>query len=1097
MIKKIAKIVLWLASILVAIILIALLVIRILFPPQKLKALAVAQLEAAIDRKVEIGAMWFNPFKGFSINDVVVFEYPRSDTAGVDTTAFFHSRSINLKYRFLSLLKREIEINSISIDQPEINLNQDQSGHWNFESLFVSDTTIVIVKADTGDLEISLPLAIKLKQFSLNNFTANIFIDQVDTIYTIRTGGVSFNVDDLFLPRQSFDEFKKSARADLHLFSDQQPWHCLMKASASPKMTELSANIQLDLTIKISGLQHLYSDGEIAITNLILHGAAIESLSSSATELSFPQFVSVFYNLESDAEQGRLSLAELEAKIGEETVFNIKGTITDFLNQPRFYLEVAESEINLSNLISLILPLLPDTVQQQRNDIAINGLASFRGTKIAGNAFSENLDDALTVNLLFSLDNFYAAYVDPKINLSNLKIRSKFTEIHNINGVQQADIWINASLDSFYLATDTLTLGYGGFNWDVKSALDADFMPDSIRTSFSIENFFEVPLDFSFNFKSIAGLDSFRADGQLTIDQLPLSNLPESTTEGLIDIALNLHAETLDQIKLAMRVASDMIKVQTEPEPLIFYPMEIYGDALLSTDPSFAEIELNQLTMDIDNFATALMHGDINLNSPSQIHLFVDNLNVDHEQLLSILPEQLLEGYETLKVTGSSKLTSNIAISLPENQEAIIDAKGKIFVKAGVEYPDAYFSLKSIDGTVNFASDGDSGIFDLEAMVDSIIFEDVRDEPLRNMPLVGKGRFPDLETLKLDSAIMLVPDLMTKIFLKGQIDSLSGNAPARFDGLALFNTEDDTVSLLNYLRGSGTMALDIKLFLVNDVADIKGLLNIDHLDLVYEDIAQIESIAGVIHFSEKYDIEKETLIESSPKQSFFDEAGSYYYDLLRPYYQQSRDQFSYLRIGKIQAMDYYASDITFDIFISNERIEIPRFALNAYDGNMSGSFYANLHEGTLDQIEWKVKANLSQLNSAKLIPSRRLKAKGAELNMNLELSGSGIDPASQMEVAGYLYVTKIGPQFTDNVLRSLDPKGTDKSIQDTRRLLNWGYKPRLLSFEIKHGNLYPTIHLVKGKLWTRLIPLNLSGGKIELARIPVKFFMTNMMTESQ
>ena len=97
--------------------------------------------------------------------------------------------------------------------------------------------------------------------------------------------------------------------------------------------------------------------------------------------------------------------------------------------------------------------------------------------------------------------------------------------------------------------------------------------------------------------------------------------------------------------------------------------------------------------------------------------------------------------------------------------------------------------------------------------------------------------------------------------------------------------------------------------------------------------------------------------------------------------------------------------------------------------------------------------------------------------MNLELAGIGIDPASQLDIEGNFYVTQIGPQFTDNVLRSLDPTGTDKSIQDTRKLLNWGYKPKLLSFEIKHGYLYPTIHLVKGKFLTKLIPLKLSGGQ--------------------
>jgi hypothetical protein len=132
------------------------------------------------------------------------------------------------------------------------------------------------------------------------------------------------------------------------------------------------------------------------------------------------------------------------------------------------------------------------------------------------------------------------------------------------------------------------------------------------------------------------------------------------------------------------------------------------------------------------------------------------------------------------------------------------------------------------------------------------------------------------------------------------------------------------------------------------------------------------------------------------------------------------------------------------------------------------------------------------MNSAKLLPDSKGRSKDADLNMNLELSGKGLDPTANVEVGGYLYITKIGPQFTDNVLQSFDPRGTDKSIQDTRKLLNWGYKPRLISFEIKHDNLYPSIHLIKGNFFTKMIPLNLSGGKIELARIPIKFFLSNL-----
>jgi hypothetical protein len=1098
MFKKIVKIVLWIAIVFVAIILIALLIIRIKFPPQKVKALAISEIENAINRKTKIGETWFNPLKGFILNNVVIYQQSPQDTSALDTTIFFHSNRLHLKYRFLSLLKREIEINNILIDQPEINLNQDQNQDWNFEDLIAPDTTVIQPAThDTGTVEFILPVSIKLKNFSINNFTTNIYIDQADTVYTIRSGGLSVNVDDLFLPRKSLDEFKKDARADLRLFSDEKPWELTMRSKSSSEKTELSSRLNLDIKFNISGFNNVKSEGKLALTNLLLKSELNNNPSSSQKIISLPKVAAIFYALATDAEKRNLTLDHLAAQIGDETLFDIKGNITDFSNQPFFDLEVVQSEINLQNLISLILPLFPDTVQQHRKNISIAGLASFKGTKVKGNPLSEHIKDAMTVNLLFSLDNFYGSYVDPEMKLNNLKIRSSVTEVHNINGVQKADVWINASLDSIFMAVDTLKLGYGGLNLNFKTALNKKFLPDSIATRFTMDNFLGVPLNFLLNFKSIDGLNKFQANSNLIVNQLMLGNIPESTLEGFVDLSLILHAETLDKIDLNLKVGTDIIGVQTETEPLILYPMDIQGFGTLSTDTSFHAIKLNQFQMGVNNFASAIMHGNFLFEPQQRLNLVVDNLNIDHEKVMAIMPAQLLEGLETLKVTGSSKFTSEISIILPDNDEPIIDAKGRVSIHAGVEYPDEFFSLKRIVGIVNFNSDGESGKFDLEAILDSLIIEGVQDEPVRNMSLMAVGSFPDLETLRLDSSKLVAPGLMTQVFLKGQIDSLSGNMPTRCDGYLTFDSNNDTVPMLNFLKVSGKLSQKIDLYLVNEIAEIKGELNVDYLDVKYEDIAEFDSIGGLIHFALKYDIEQEKLIENPLNQPFFAEAGSYYYDLLRPYYRQNHKQFSFLRIGKIQSLDYYASDINFDIFISNERIEIPRFDLNAYDGNMSGLFYANLHEGKLDQIEWKIKANLSRLNSAKLIPTRRLKARGSDVNMNLELSGVGVDPASKLEVEGYLYVTKIGPQFTDNVLRSLDPKGTDKGIQGTRKLLNWGYKPKLLSFEVKHGNLYPTIHLVKGKLLTKLIPLNLSGGKIELARIPVKFFMKNMMLESQ
>jgi uncharacterized protein involved in outer membrane biogenesis len=267
MFKKIVKIILWMAIVFFIIILIALLITRIKFPPQKLKTLAIAEIENSINRRTKIGETWFNPFKGFTLNDVVIYQQSPQDTSAIDTTVFFHSKKLNLKYRFWSLLKRAIEINNILIDQPEINLTQDQKQRWNFEDLIAPDTTIIQpVTPDTGAVEFSLPVSIKLKKFSLNNFTANVSIDQIDTVYTIRSGGLSVNVDDLFLPRKSLDELKKNARADLKVFSDEKPWELTLRSKSSSEKTELSSRLNIDIKLNISGLNNVKSEGKLAIT---------------------------------------------------------------------------------------------------------------------------------------------------------------------------------------------------------------------------------------------------------------------------------------------------------------------------------------------------------------------------------------------------------------------------------------------------------------------------------------------------------------------------------------------------------------------------------------------------------------------------------------------------------------------------------------------------------------------------------------------------------------------------------------------------------------------------------------------------------------
>ena len=87
------------------------------------------------------------------------------------------------------------------------------------------------------------------------------------------------------------------------------------------------------------------------------------------------------------------------------------------------------------------------------------------------------------------------------------------------------------------------------------------------------------------------------------------------------------------------------------------------------------------------------MHGNFTLLPEQRLAVFVDDLNLNHKKILEYVPEQFLEELGSLKITGSSNLTSEISVSLPENQEPIIETNGEIFVKAGIEYPEQLLTL--------------------------------------------------------------------------------------------------------------------------------------------------------------------------------------------------------------------------------------------------------------------------------------------------------------------------------------------------------------------------------------------------------------------
>jgi len=1090
MIKKIIKFSVKGFIILLTFILVALLVARKLFPPEKLKMMATSQIETAINRQVTIGDVWLNPFKGIAAENIIVYERNDSSTTINDSTYFFKVDKVLLKYHFFALLKKEIRILKVIIENPSLNLVQDEFLHWNFDDL-ITPAEIDSTQLDTTATEFVLPLTLDLKELVVKNITADLKMNQQDAEISLQSGGITVDINEVKLPRNSYEKIKTESKANIKFSSHEEHWKISFRSDVIPGVIEMGTHLKMDVSCQFSGFSNVSGDGKLALENVNLFHFKDDTTEPIQKKFPLPRLFALAFDFSADINEELINLKQLSASIGNEKVFNISGKLNQILNMPIVDLEVVESEIRLHQLSSSFLPLLPDTIQSQFENLTVDGIASLTGTRISGFPLADSLSDSLFFDLNFVIQNLDARYADPVTELSHVDLEIKSSGIYNFYGIRKIDLDMNLRIDSLFACVDTLNFIFEDLSAELSTTVNEKFIPDSLLAVINIQDFFDVPLDFSLIFRPEDGFDSFDATANLSFFELPLAELTNSAAEGEVDFSLNIFSQQLGKIEAQIDIFTDIIEIADEIDPIIIYPMDFLSKLILSTDTSLKFIRLDQLKTEVSDIASLFMHGNFLIEPEQKLIATVDTFTVDFNKVLEIVPEQFLEGIENLTVFGSADLTSDIKIALPDTGEAIIDILGNVDITGKGEIPEFYVSLGGFNGDINFRTDGITARADMKAVLDSLVMVGFQDEPLRNISADIHTNMPDFETILVESSSVYIPGYLTNVLFNARIDSLFGLIQTTAASKILMDTKDDTVTFLNVMNLSGQMEQNTNFILKGDIAHIQGNFKFQDLNVAYDEMAQVDSISGFIHFSQNFDIEKVILVESNSQQTMLADAGAFYFDLLRPYYKHQSEKFSHVHIGQIKALDYYVEDINIDLIVDNERIEIPRFSLNLYEGNMSGLVNVNVHDGDPEKIEWKVKANLSRMNSAKLIPTNKTEGKGADLNMNLELAGKGFDPTGDVEVGGYLYVTKIGPQFTDNVLKSLDPKRTDKSIQDTRKLLNWGYKPKLISFEIKHDNLYPSIHLVKGNFFTKLIPLNISRGKIELARIPVKFFLSN------
>jgi len=1086
--RRLLSILLWLMLSMIFIFIIAYIIIRIRFPPEKIKQFIASELSNALNKRpVTIGSASVNILKGFELNDVVIYEPFLHDSTTQDSSIFLSLHQAHLNYRFLPLLKRNVKINKILVDRPQIHLKIDKQGRTNIEDLLApAPAKIDTTKAVTDTTTFRMPISFELNKFEFNHFDGYLSVATDSLKTNVEIKDLSIAISDFVIPRGSIDEIRKNLKIKLDITSPKADWNLYFDARGWQNPYQINTRFDLDVDLTISGMQHIPLAGKIGFGEMY-----ITEFANVATTNKVPvsELLSVTFDLALDAEHGAIDIRRFVTCLADEDALSIHGKVMNLFDEPTLALTVDDSRIRLAKVLNAVKEILPAHLKQEIREIDVTGILSLKDTKLQGNPNSETLAEALKFNGNFDLKNFSLSYPFPKTDVDSLMLSVNVNGIYNKHGLH--DTHLDGEIQARrlkYDVDDTMKIAIRDFSTKVKAEISNEYFPTYVNWRAEIGEMFGASLKLDLDFQSQNTWHDYVAHMHLAIQKLQLKSVPYAVGSGLLSMALSLNSTSLDDILVTLQLTSDSLYLPSTAGQLVVKPLNLQSTAALSTNEKLVDIKLKKIELTANDFLTFNGNAELKELGAKGLVAHIDSCLLEHRAAFAFLPASLKEGIENLNVGGKTMLQAHIRGKLPESGEPEIQLTSTATIDAQVDYPEIPLQIANIAGNIEFDSDMKSASAELNADLENLLLADIRNTAIESGAFHLICHAPDLTSVQIDSGLITIPDLASCMSFQGNITNLDKNPIINLDIDYNFDTENPAV-LITDLSMTGNLTSLVKVIYEDPLLTLIGAIDASHLKLAMTDLFQVQELSAVIPFSQKIDMNSLALINDNVPMPLLADIGAINYPLFRTYQHSG----SYVNINKVQVTGYEISDIDMDLVIGDGLINIPFIGLNLYEGNMQGNLIIDLGNGEPGNVTYFLKANISRLNSAKLSPKGTASAKSSELNMNFELKGTGMDLTKELDLDGFLYITKIGSQFTDNVLNSLDPKGTDKSIQSTKKMLKWGYKPRLISFEIKHGHLYPSIHLMKGTFLTKLIPLNLSGGKVELARIPIKFVLKTAM----
>jgi AsmA protein len=363
--KKLVKIIGFLAVVLVVTIIAVLVAAKFLITPDRVRQIVIPRAEARLSRPVSIGDINVRIFSGIVISDFVV-------GAKDETEDFVSAEELVLRYQFWPLLRLAVIVDEIRLESPEIRIERYKNGDFNFSDLQAEKETVKN-KSQVDEPPDERQINLTINDISVSNGRL-LFIDHmVDQEYELTDLSVSVSE---FSPDQSFP-FDISAMinsAAIELNGDINPQTMNVRAQAHIIDLDMAAfmpyapedfpgtisslKLSADLTMEITE-QQMNSFGKLTLND-------IDMLLESPPDTHIENANAVFdYNFEMDMNSEKLTIHQADADINGIR-FSASGHVLSYATEPVVDIRARFPKTLLSELIASLPQNLVEPVAEMR-----------------------------------------------------------------------------------------------------------------------------------------------------------------------------------------------------------------------------------------------------------------------------------------------------------------------------------------------------------------------------------------------------------------------------------------------------------------------------------------------------------------------------------------------------------------------------------------------------------------------------------------------------------------------------------------------------------------------------------------------------------